>query len=364
MRIALAIAALSLAVPINFSSEVVSPVDWRLGSEPGLRLASVSAAVPLELEVSAIAPKLEISAAAPELVPAPVQPITIPTPTPVTIDLADLREPEGPPPPPPNVAIESVCHTLASAAQEHGLPTGFFARLIWQESKFDQRAVSHAGAQGVAQFMPAVAAERGLLNPFDPLSALPQSARFLKQHLEYFGNLGLAAAAYNAGARRVTDWLSRRGKLPDETRNYVKSITGHPAEKWTQTSQLDLAVDLPRRAPCDGVADLSRTAEAEKVAVQLEAPVAKMIEEARAAEARAIAAKAAAETKRLAAKAEAAAKRLASKKSKREQLMAKAKSGKDKPPKQQAKIADRPTDKQASKAAAKGVKVVEAVARR
>ena len=67
--------------------------------------------------------------------------------------------------------METLCHTLASVAQATALPTGFFARLIWQESKFEQRIVSHAGAQGVAQFMPAVAAERGLLNPFDPLSA-------------------------------------------------------------------------------------------------------------------------------------------------------------------------------------------------
>ncbi len=52
------------------------------------------------------------------------------------------------------VSAETLCHTLASVAQANGLPTGFFARLIWQESKFDQRIVSRAGAQGVAQFMP------------------------------------------------------------------------------------------------------------------------------------------------------------------------------------------------------------------
>src|SRR5262245_27578643 len=94
--------------------------------------------------------------------------------------LADLREPEGPPTAPGDVPIEAVCDTLAAAAQANGLPTGFFARLIWQESKFKQRVVSPAGAQGVAQFMPAVAVERGLRNPFDPLAALPESAEFLK----------------------------------------------------------------------------------------------------------------------------------------------------------------------------------------
>ncbi len=140
----------------------------------------------------------------------------------------------------PDVSTETLCHTLASVAQANGLPTGFFARLIWQESKFDQRIVSRAGAQGVAQFMPEVAAERGLLNPFDALAALPHSGRFLKEHLQYFGNLGLAAAAYNAGARRVTDWLARRGRLPEETRQYVKIITGQEPERWTEKNEIDL----------------------------------------------------------------------------------------------------------------------------
>lgn len=233
--------------------------------------------------------------------------------------LTDLREPEGPPPPPGDVPIEAVCDTLAAAAQANGLPTGFFARLIWQESKFKQRVVSPAGAQGVAQFMPAVAAERGLSNPFDPLAALPQSAAFLKEHVEYFGNIGLAAAAYNGGARRVTEWLARRGRLPDETRNYVKSITGHEPEKWIDSKEVTLAVNLPRNAPCDGVADLSREANVTTVAAQLEPPVAKLVEDARIA-----AAKAAEEARqqRIAA--------LAAKRSKRGQLLAKGKGGKTK----------------------------------
>lgn len=230
-------------------------------------------------------------------------------------DFSAEPEQEGPPLPPPDISAETLCHTLASVAQAHGIPTGFFARLIWQESRFNQRVVSPAGAQGVAQFMPAVAAERGLRNPFDPLSALPHSARFLKEHIQYFGNLGLAAAAYNAGARRVTDWLARRGKLPDETRQYVKHITGHEPERWTEISELDLSVALPRRNPCEGVADLSRDAGPAKVTVQLEPPVQRIIEEARIAAAKA---------------AEAKAKKLAALKAKRDKLLAKLHGGKDK----------------------------------
>jgi hypothetical protein len=214
--------------------------------------------------------------------------------------------------------MDTLCEEIAAAAQAHGIPTGFFARLLWQESKFQQRIVSHAGAQGVAQFMPAVAAERGLRNPFDALDALPHSARFLREHLDYFGNLGLAAAAYNGGSRRVTDWLARRGKLPRETRDYVKVITGHPPERWTETSEIALPVNLPSRAPCEGVADLSRDAEPARIAVQLEAPVAKIVESARVA-----AAKAAAATKaRLAA---------AKSRSKRSKLLAKGRGGTEKP---------------------------------
>lgn len=193
----------------------------------------------------------------------------------------------------PDVPLDHVCETLAASAQAHGLPVPFFARLIWHESRFDQRAVSSAGAQGVAQFMPKVAAELGLGNPFDPIAALPVSARFLQSHYQTFGNLGLAAAAYNAGPRRILDWLARRGKLPGETRNYVIKITGHAPEKWIEEKPLDLTQKLPPRAPCVGVAELSPFAQASTVQVQLDGAIAKIVETAKAEAARAAKAKAA-----------------------------------------------------------------------
>ena len=58
-------------------------------------------------------------------------------------------------------------------------------------------------------------------------------ANSLRELSEQFGNLGLAAAAYNAGPRRVIDWMAKRGALPGETRHYVLRITGHSAEAWT-----------------------------------------------------------------------------------------------------------------------------------
>ncbi len=127
---------------------------------------------------------------------------------------------------------ESLCELVDSAAAEHGLPVDFFTRLIWQESSFRIFAVSPKGAQGIAQFMPSTASERGLADPFDPEQAIPASAHLLKDLDAEFGNLGLAAAAYNAGRRRVSVWRDGGGFLPWETRAYVASITGRPVDDW------------------------------------------------------------------------------------------------------------------------------------
>ncbi|MEM9370297.1 MAG: lytic transglycosylase domain-containing protein, partial [Pseudomonadota bacterium] len=100
--------------------------------------------------------------------------------------------------------VDRICDTIKSAADRNGLPRPFFARLIWKESRFDIKAVSPVGAQGIAQFMPATAKERGLANPFDPAQAIPASAHYLADLKEAFGNWGLAAAAYNGGPDRVS----------------------------------------------------------------------------------------------------------------------------------------------------------------
>ncbi|MEE7459806.1 lytic transglycosylase [Methylorubrum populi] len=120
----------------------------------------------------------------------------------------------------------------AAAAQQHGVSIDFFKRLIRQESGYNPNAVSIAGAQGIAQFMPATAAQVGLDDPFDPAKALPKSAEHLADLQRRLGNEGLAAAAYNAGEGRVRAWLSGRSGLPLETQNYVRSITGRFAHEW------------------------------------------------------------------------------------------------------------------------------------
>ncbi|MET0677968.1 MAG: lytic transglycosylase domain-containing protein [Bradyrhizobium sp.] len=132
---------------------------------------------------------------------------------------------------------EAICLMIESAAKSNDLPLEFFARVIWQESRFQPNAegpVTRNGqrAQGIAQFMPGTADARRLLNPFDPVQALPKSAEFLAELRSQFGNLGLAAAAYNAGPRRVQDWLAGKGQMPYETRNYVSVITGATIDDW------------------------------------------------------------------------------------------------------------------------------------
>lgn len=141
--------------------------------------------------------------------------------------------------------VADLCQRIDAAAQEHKLPPAFFARLIWTESRFDPNAVSPKGAAGVAQFMPATARERGLDDPFDPRSAIPASAHFLADLRAEFGNLGLAAAAYNAGPGRVRSWRAGHTGLPAETQNFVFSITGFPAHQWNgvEIPQADYTLD-------------------------------------------------------------------------------------------------------------------------
>jgi hypothetical protein len=171
--------------------------------------------------------------------------------------------------------LESICLMVEAAARANDLPLEFFARVIWQESRFQlniEGPVTRNGqrAQGIAQFMPGTASERRLLDPFDPVQALPKSAEFLAELRGQFGNLGLAAAAYNAGPRRVQEWLAGAGAMPQETRNYVSAITGSTIEDWAKAGKGGKApqaappttchdlIALLKRAPNSFVAELEQ----------------------------------------------------------------------------------------------------------
>ena len=173
-------------------------------------------------------------------------------------EILPARAPRLPPKPKPVIerTREEICDTLTQAAQRNDVPTPFFIRLLFQESRFKPGVISSAGAEGIAQFMPETSASVGLDNPFDPLQAIPAAARLLRSLTQQFGNLGLAAAAYNAGPHRIQDWLSRKGKLPQETQGYVRVITGRAPETWTAAANGSPALKLPRHAPCQEAAGL------------------------------------------------------------------------------------------------------------
>lgn len=150
-------------------------------------------------------------------------------------------------------AGQSLCLMLESAAKATALPPAFLARVIWRESRFDANAVgpstrSGQRAEGIAQFMPGTASERGVVDPFDPVQALPKAAAFLSELRTEFGNLGLAAAAYNAGPARVRGWLAGTRTMPSETREYVWAITGRGVDEWAKAGAVDM---IAPAADCD-----------------------------------------------------------------------------------------------------------------
>ena len=117
--------------------------------------------------------------------------------------------------------------------------------------------------------MPATADYRGLVDPFDPIESLQNSARYLRDLKQQFGNLGLAAAAYNAGPGRVSAWLASRRPLPEETRNYVAIITGWTADEWASASPPKTSeTTIPQGIPCTRLANLilAPKAEAQRIA--------------------------------------------------------------------------------------------------
>jgi hypothetical protein len=110
---------------------------------------------------------------------------------------------------------------FAAAESRYGLPAGLLGAVARTESGLRADAVSPAGARGLMQLMPATA--RGLgVDPFDPAQAIDGAGRLLAGHLQDFGSVELALAAYNAGSGAVR----RYGGIPpyDETRAYVRRV--------------------------------------------------------------------------------------------------------------------------------------------
>lgn len=158
----------------------------------------------------------------------------------------------------PSHAVHDTCQAINDFATRNGLPPGFFARLIWQESRFDPNALSPAKAQGIAQFIASTAQLRGLRDPYNPAEALEYSAEYLGELLRRFGNPGLAAVAYNGGERRAEALMASGAALPRETVNYVRIITGLSAQTWAEdppeARDFRLDPDLPFATACHALA--------------------------------------------------------------------------------------------------------------
>lgn len=122
---------------------------------------------------------------------------------------------------------------IDNAERDFNLPPGLLTALLYQESKFNLFAVSKAGAQGIAQFMPSTSQQLGV-DPWSPWSAIPGAARYLRSMIDKFqGSIELGLAAYNAGPGNVQKY----GGIPPfkETQNYVQSVLGAANIKPTPT---------------------------------------------------------------------------------------------------------------------------------
>ncbi|MFL5857082.1 MAG: transglycosylase SLT domain-containing protein, partial [Solirubrobacteraceae bacterium] len=113
---------------------------------------------------------------------------------------------------------------IARASQHWGVGAALLAAQLYAESNFNPNAVSSAGAQGIAQFMPGTARTYGLRDPFDPGAAIDAQAHLMHDLLAQLGSVPLALAAYNAGAGRVKACMCVP-PIP-ETQGYVARILG------------------------------------------------------------------------------------------------------------------------------------------
>ncbi|HSE10498.1 MAG TPA: transglycosylase SLT domain-containing protein [Nocardioidaceae bacterium] len=141
--------------------------------------------------------------------------------------VADVGAPRGVTASPAALQGTPYASLFAQAGQRHGVSPTLLAAVAKQESGFNPRAVSPAGAQGLMQLMPATAAGLGVANAFDPAQAVDGAARLLKDLISDFGRVDLALAAYNAGPGAV----KRYGGIPPypETRSYVPAVLAHKA---------------------------------------------------------------------------------------------------------------------------------------
>lgn len=145
---------------------------------------------------------------------------------------------------------------IEGAAARSGLPTFVVASLLNQESGFNPNARSPVGAAGLGQFMPGTAREEGV-DVRDPSSSIYGAANYLSKAVDkYNGNFGLGLAAYNWGSGNVDRWVKSgydMSRVPAETRNYVKSITGKGIDEWAKHGNTIEPVNTQKGTPVSSI---------------------------------------------------------------------------------------------------------------
>jgi len=117
--------------------------------------------------------------------------------------------------------------SVASAERRHGLPRGLLGAVVEVESKGNAHRISAAGAMGPAQLTAATAELLGVVDPYDPATAIDGGARYLAAQLKRFGDTRLAVAAYNAGPGAIRGQVPRNG----ETEHYVAKVMAEYARR-------------------------------------------------------------------------------------------------------------------------------------
>ena len=154
---------------------------------------------------------------------------------------------------------------IFETGKRQGVDPRFIHAVIKQESKYNAKAVSSVGAQGLMQMMPATAERFGLKDPFDPAANVEAGTKYLKWLLKRFdGDVSLALAGYNAGEGAVDKY---KGVPPySETQNYVKKIVSNYGKTYHPVLSPD---DAKLAFHLDAVENGSVAVESERVSAGL-----------------------------------------------------------------------------------------------
>ena len=143
---------------------------------------------------------------------------------PVSMDAVATARPERSEPAKPVMKVKMRYHALIQqAGVRHGVESAMIKAIIMAESSYNPRAISNRGAVGLMQLMPTTAESLGVKDRFDPKHNIDGGVRYFKSLLVRFvGDIRLALAAYNAGAKKVRQY---KGIPPYKTtRSYIDKV--------------------------------------------------------------------------------------------------------------------------------------------